>query len=229
MSAELQPLAWGGDNLEFRPGPDGEPWIVLVTLCRMLGINNHRQVASRLDDDEKGVITSDTLGGPQETIIVSETAAYQIIMQSRKPQTKQFIRVVADHMKSLRKHGHAMPGVSSDNMARLVANPEGAMLLELVRVKAEQLNLIERTNEVERKLSAIGDLDDGYTTIVGYFNHIGGSVDETNASIIGKRASKLCRQRGIRIGTVKSVRWGVVQSYPESVIAEAVEWFRGRG
>jgi len=226
--SDLEPLAWGGGNLEFAPGPDGEPWIFLAALCRMLDINNHRQVASRLDEDEKGVITSDTLGGPQETIIVSETAAYQIIMQSRKPQAKQFMRLVADHIKSLRKHGHAMANVSSDNMALLVSDPIGEMMLNAAAARAEHLGLVARTNEIERKLASLGDLDDAYTTIIGWFNRNGGTVDDVDAQIMGKHASKVCRNRNIKIGVVKHERWGSVQTYPESIVTETYEWFAGR-
>lgn len=226
--SDLEPLAWGGNNLEFAPGPDGEPWIVLVTLCRMLGLGNPSQVASRLDDDEKGVITSDTLGGPQEKIIVSETAAYQIIMQSRKPQAKQFMRVVADHVKGLRKHGVALAHISEAEMAEGLADPESAVLFEMFKERIARKALERRTNEIEKRLESLGDLRNSYMSIVGWFNYNCGTVSNEDAQILGKIASKICRKRGIKIGTVKHERWGSVQSYPEAVIAEAYEQFKGR-
>jgi hypothetical protein len=45
-----------------------------------------------LDDDEKGVHTVDTPGGPQEIIIVSELGLYKLIQTSRKPAAKRFDR-----------------------------------------------------------------------------------------------------------------------------------------
>ena len=34
---------------------DGEPWFVLKDVCQVLGIVNHKNIAARLDEDEKGV------------------------------------------------------------------------------------------------------------------------------------------------------------------------------
>jgi prophage antirepressor-like protein len=51
---------------------NNEPWFVAKDLCDVLEINNSRQALSRLDDDDKGVTNTDTLGGKQELAIVSE-------------------------------------------------------------------------------------------------------------------------------------------------------------
>jgi anti-repressor protein len=45
---------------------DGEPWFVLVDICKVLEIRNSREAAGRLDVDEKGVTQTDTLGGSQQ-------------------------------------------------------------------------------------------------------------------------------------------------------------------
>ena len=34
-------------------GPDGEPWFVAKDVCECLGISNHNDVLSSLDEDEK--------------------------------------------------------------------------------------------------------------------------------------------------------------------------------
>jgi prophage antirepressor-like protein len=49
-------------------------------------------VASRLDDDEKGVHTADTPGGLQQVTIITEPALYAVILQSRKPIARRFDR-----------------------------------------------------------------------------------------------------------------------------------------
>jgi len=40
-------------------------------ICTVLEIGNSRDAAARLDDDEKGVGTIDTLGGPQAMAVVN--------------------------------------------------------------------------------------------------------------------------------------------------------------
>lgn len=43
---------------------DGQPWFVAGDVCKALDIKNSSDALSRLDDDEKGVGITDTLGGP---------------------------------------------------------------------------------------------------------------------------------------------------------------------
>lgn len=69
---------------------DGAPWFVLAEVCRFLGIGNPSDAAGRLDDDEKGVATVETLGGPQEVVIVNESGFYSLVMRSRKAEAKRF-------------------------------------------------------------------------------------------------------------------------------------------
>ena len=71
---------------------EGEPWFVAADVCRALGLGNSRQTLSYLDDDEKGVITSDTLGGKQEMSTINEPGLYSLILRSRKPEAKAFKR-----------------------------------------------------------------------------------------------------------------------------------------
>ncbi len=44
-------------------------------VCRAIGIANHRDAVRKLDDDEKGVGSTDTLGGEQESVIISSLAS----------------------------------------------------------------------------------------------------------------------------------------------------------
>ena len=71
---------------------NGQPWFVAADVCKALEIGNSRQAASRLDADEKGVISTDTPGGAQTMTIVSEPGLYTLILGSRKPEAKAFRR-----------------------------------------------------------------------------------------------------------------------------------------
>lgn len=85
---------------------DGQPWFVLADVCRELEIKNPSQAASTLDDDEKGIITSDTPGGNQKMVIVSESGLYSLILRSRKPEAKRFKKwVTKEVLPSIRKTG----------------------------------------------------------------------------------------------------------------------------
>lgn len=85
---------------------NGEPWFVAVDVCRALEIGNSRQALARLDDDEKGVISNDTLGGKQEMATVSEAGLYALVLSSRKPEAKTFKRwITHEVLPSIRQHG----------------------------------------------------------------------------------------------------------------------------
>jgi prophage antirepressor-like protein len=71
---------------------EGIIWWVLKDVCGVLGIEKHRDVAARLDDDERGLVLVDTPGGKQEMIIVNEKGVNAVIMRSRKPEAKEFGR-----------------------------------------------------------------------------------------------------------------------------------------
>ena len=82
------------------------PWFTLVDVCNILEISNHRNVAARLDSDEKGVHTMDTPGGKQQMIVVSESGLYAVILQSRKPEARAFRKwITSEVIPSIRKTG----------------------------------------------------------------------------------------------------------------------------
>ncbi len=85
---------------------EGEPWFVAKDVCDALGISKYRDAVSRLDDDERGSVLVDTLGGAQETSTVSEPGLYKLIMRSRKPEAKAFQRwVTHEVLPAIRKTG----------------------------------------------------------------------------------------------------------------------------
>ena len=85
---------------------DGEPWWVAKDVCDVLGIGNVSQSLSYLDDDEKGIITNDTLGGAQKMSIINEPGLYSLMLRSRKDDAKAFKRwVTHDVLPTIRKTG----------------------------------------------------------------------------------------------------------------------------
>lgn len=73
---------------------NGEPWFVAKDVCDILDIKNSRDATANLDDDEKGVANTDTLGGKQVAVVINTSGLYTLILKSRKPQAKAFKRWV---------------------------------------------------------------------------------------------------------------------------------------
>ena len=85
---------------------DGEPWFVAADVCRALEIGNPSMAVERLDDDEKGISTIDTLGGKQRMTIINEPGLYSLVLSSRKPEAKAFKRwITHDIIPTIRKTG----------------------------------------------------------------------------------------------------------------------------
>lgn len=85
---------------------NGAPWFVAADVCRALDIANSRDAVKRLDDDERGVVSTDTLGGVQEMTVVNESGLYSIVLGSRKPEAKQFKRwITHEVIPTIRKTG----------------------------------------------------------------------------------------------------------------------------
>ncbi len=103
---------------------EGEPRFVLADVCRVLAIANARDAGGRLDDDEKGVVTTDTLGGAQETTVINESGLYSLILTSRKAAAKRFKKwVTAEVLPDIRKHGGYVAVVSGETERPLTHPP----------------------------------------------------------------------------------------------------------
>lgn len=82
---------------------DGEWWAVAKDVTNALAIRNNRDAIKKLDADEKGVATIDTLGGKQEFTIIAETGIYELIFKSRKQEAKAFKKWIKSVIKELRQ------------------------------------------------------------------------------------------------------------------------------
>lgn len=112
---------------------DNEPWFVAKDVCDCLELGNVSQTCSRLDDDERGIISNDTPSGKQEMLIVSEPGLYSLIGSSKKQEAKAFKRWVNHEvLPSIRKTGSysvAQPTIY-DYARALIAEKERSDALE---------------------------------------------------------------------------------------------------
>jgi len=90
---------------------DDEPWFIAKEVCNALNIQNSRKALTALEQDEKDVTLSDTLGGKQRVAIVSESGLYTLILRCRDAVNRgtrpyQFRRwVTKEVLPTIRKTG----------------------------------------------------------------------------------------------------------------------------
>jgi anti-repressor protein len=139
---------------------DGDPWFVAREVCSELDIVNVSDAVSTLDDDEKGVVTTDTLGGPQQIRIVSEAGLYSLILRSRKPEAKAFKRwVTHEVLPAIRQTGrYEVAELSEIEMARrYVAALEDKERLQAKVIEQAPLVAAEEHHRSSHGLKAVGD------------------------------------------------------------------------
>lgn len=138
---------------------NNEPWFVLVDVCRVLEIGNPAQAATRLDDDEKGIISSDTLGGVQNVTIINESGLYSLILTSRKAAAKRFKKwVTAEVLPAIRKTGsYGQSAPARDPLA--ILNDPAAM-------RGLLLNYSEKVLALEATVTEQKPVVDAYDRLV---------------------------------------------------------------
>ena len=154
-------------------GDDDEPMFVAKDVCAALSIAP--TAASRLDEDEKGLRLTQTPGGEQNVLLVTEPGFYKLVMRSRKPEAKAFQRwVTHEVLPALRRDGGYM--VARDE------TPEQTM--------ARAVLLAQQT--IDRQKSRIAELEPK-----ALFADAVAASDGT--CLVGELA-KMMRQNGVDVG-----------------------------
>ena len=162
---------------------DGEAWFVLKDVCDVLHMDTSKlkQVADRLDDDEKGRYSVPTPGGEQATWIINESGLYHVILRSDKPEAAPFRRwVTNDVLPAIRKTG-------SYNAPQLTRS----QLLATALIAAHE--------DLEEKDKQIAEL-----TPKGVFAD---AVSASAQSILVGELAKLLSQNGIQMGQNRLFAW----------------------
>jgi anti-repressor protein len=138
----------------------GEPWFILADICRVLEIGNSSQAASRLDDDERGITTSDTPSGVQQMIVINESGLYSLILTSRKEAAKRFRKwVTTEVLPAIRKTGGYML-VGPDETPEALALRAMTMLQATVERQKMQLSVsLPKAEALDRIATADGSLN----------------------------------------------------------------------
>ena len=128
---------------------DGKIWFVAKDVASVLNYSNPRDAVSRhVDEEDKGVVKHDTLGGVQNLAIINESGVYALIFGSKLPTAKKFKRwVTSEVLPSIRKNG----SYSIDT----ALTPELQVLIQHERMMQEQKKQLDA---VQNKVEAIQEI-----------------------------------------------------------------------
>lgn len=223
---------------------EGEPWFIGRHVCAILGIANARDALSRLDDDQKGVGTTDTLGGQQQVALINESGLYALIFTSRRPEAAAFRRwVTGDVLPTIRKTGsynsrELTPREQALELARLVLSLDAQLGEALGVVKELQPDaegyqeLIDSTGNYSLAQAAQA-LGLGRQAFIGLLAEYGGLIVRPGHSD-HLRPYQHHVQAGrfvVKVRVFEVVKDGVAEARSEGttyVTPKGLDWFRSK-
>lgn len=170
-------------------GTEVNPLFCLADVCKALDLQPSA-VMRRLDD---GVISNnpitDNLGRQQVANFVNEDGLYDVILDSRKPEAKQFRKwITSEVLPTIRKHGAYM----TDNIIEKTLSDPDYLIQLATTLKQERQQRIE----AERKVAAA-------QPAVTFTQAVSGSA---SSCLIGELA-KLINQNGYPMGERRLFKW----------------------
>lgn len=169
---------------------NGEPSFCLSDICKVLSLDSS-QVIKRLDG---GVVTihpiQDNLGRTQQANFVNEDGLYDVILDSRKPEAKQFRKwVTSEVLPSIRKSGGYMLTVENETAEETLAR---ALLIaqQTIDRSKQRVRELESENISLKPRALFAD-----------------AVASSQRSVLVGELAKILNQRGVKIGQNRMFEW----------------------
>lgn len=102
------------------------------------------------------------------------------------------------------------------------------VLSPVEQLLAQAQILVEMDNRVGAVEQGVRRLEHNYRrtvtshqlTVIAYANMKGIRSEDYNSSVVGRKATKLCKERNVLIGKVVDSRYGLINTYPEEILDE---------
>lgn len=207
---------------------DGTPATTTLVIAEGVG-HGHKSVIKlvrehRADLEQFGFLSFQiaenrgTQGPPTEYAILNEQQTSLLLTYMRNSEVvKQFkIRLVKefyamrDRLREIPQQ--SMPVVKNPTMQLVIAQA-----LEIDRLDQEQKQLAARLDAVEDRVAT---QDSMFYTVLGYARKVGTFIDNVRASVLGRAATRLSKEREYPMGEATDPRYGVVHTYHVDILQE---------
>ena len=170
-------------------GSESSPQFCLTDVCKALGLSA-KGVNQRLGDE---VISNypiiDSLGREQQALFVNEDGLYDVILDSRKAEARQFRKwITSEVLPTIRKHGAYM---TDDALQKAIQNPD--FLIQLAT---------ELKNEKQKRLVAEKKIQETRPQVI-----FADAVTASSDSILVGELAKLIKQNGVDTGQRRLFKW----------------------
>ena len=205
---------------------NNEVWFCIKDVCDILGLTNPTVVAKRLDEDEKAKFDLGLKNG-ELTNFTNESGLYTLILRSDKPEAKPFRKwITSEVIPAIRKTGkYEEKPVTS---AQYLLQQAQWMVEAENRMSSIENNVIGLADSIENNDKSIRRLENNqrrtitstHLTVIAYANIKGIKPKSYHAPSIGKKATRMCRERNLMTGTTVDSRYGLINTYPIEVLDE---------
>lgn len=205
---------------------NNEVWFCIKDVCDILELTNPTVVAKRLDEDEKAKFDLGLKNG-ELTNFTNESGLYTLILRSDKPEAKPFRKwITSEVIPAIRKIGkyEEKPMTSAQYLlqqAQWMVEAENRMndiendVAQNNQILGNMKKDITRIEHNERRT-----VTSNHLTVIAYANMKGIKPNTYNSSVMGRKATKVCRTRGLLTGTVVDSKYGLINTYPLEVLDE---------
>lgn len=197
-------------------GTSENPLFCLADICRVLEIQSGA-TKNRLDEKGISLINTPTNGGIQSLIYINEKNLYKVIMRSDKPQAEPFQDwVCGDVLPTIRKTGSysAQQQLTPSELILQLAQVNVENERKMRELEAKQDQLQAEIEEIKQRTTT----DLHQSTIVAYISRNSIKLDVSRYGAMGRKASALCKKRGVEPTKIHDVRWGTVKVYPDEIL-----------
>ena len=206
---------------------NNQVWFCIKDVCDILELTNPTVVAKRLDGDE---VTKFNLGSKFGiTNFTNESGLYTLILRSDKKEAKPFRKwITSEVIPTIRKTGKYEEKKKPLTQAELILQQAQWMVEAESRINNIENNVIGLANTIEDNDKSIKRLENNqrrtvtsnHLTVIAYANIKGIKPKSYHAPSIGKKATKICREKDLLIGTTVDSRYGLINTYPVEVLDE---------
>ena len=205
---------------------DNEVWVCAKDVCDILEIKNVTQAVQRLDEDERSMFN---IGRQGNTNFINESGLYALIVRSDKKEAKPFRKwITSEVIPAIRKTGKYEEKKKPLTQAELILQQAQWMVEAESRINNIENNVIGLANTIEDNDKSIKRLENNqrrtvtsnHLTVIAYANIKGIKPKSYHAPSIGKKATKICREKDLLIGTTVDSRYGLINTYPVEVLDE---------
>ena len=205
---------------------NNEVWFCAKDVCGILEIKNVTQAVQRLDEDERSMFN---IGRQGNTNFINESGLYTLILRSDKKEAKPFRKwITSEVIPAIRKTGKYEEKKKPLTQAELILQQAQWMVEAESRINNIENNVIGLANTIEDNDKSIKRLENNqrrtvtsnHLTVIAYANIKGIKPKSYHAPSIGKKATKICREKDLLIGTTVDSRYGLINTYPVEVLDE---------